>query len=322
MLDPRRLLTFREVAAHGSFSRAAEALALSQPAVSQQVGALERELGTKLLVRGRGGVIPTPAGELLLDHADALAARLELADTQMAALADEQRRTLRLGAFPSAIATVVPQAVAAVTAERPELQVEMQEATQAELPHEVQAGRLHVAVCFQDAAAPRREPDGLRRIDLAEEPMVAMISARHRLAGAQEVSLRELKHEPWSAPSRDGIVVNACRAAGFEPRLVLLARDPLASRAFAAAGLAVTITPALMIRLGLPGIATPALTGKAPTRSLYALVPETGEHPVAAPLVAALADALAGRGSPGLFDRHHALAQQPAGKPSQGQNPP
>jgi hypothetical protein len=65
--------------------------------------------------------------------------------------------------------------------------------------------------------------------------MVAMISAQHRLAGAPEVSLRELKDEPWSAPSRDGIVVNACRAAGFEPRLVLLVRDPLASRAFAAA---------------------------------------------------------------------------------------
>ena len=293
MLDPRRLLTFREVAAQGSFSRAAEALALSQPAVSQQVGALERELGTELLVRGRAGAVPTPAGELLLDHAEALAARLDLADTQMAALVGEELRTLRLGAFPSAIATVVPDAVAAVTAERPELQVEMREATLAELPREVQAGRLHLAVCFQDAAAPRREPEGLRRIDLAEEPMVAMISAEHKLAGAKAVSLRELRDEPWSAPSRDGIVVNACRAAGFEPHLMLLARDPLASRAFAAAGLAVTITPALMVRLRLPGIATPGLKGKAPKRSLYALVPETGEHPVAAPLVAALAEALA-----------------------------
>jgi DNA-binding transcriptional LysR family regulator len=122
---------------------------------------------------------------------------------------------------------------------------------------------------------------------------VAMISARHPLAGAEEISLRQLKDEPWSAPSRDGIVVNACRAAGFEPRLVLVARDPLASRAFAAAGLAVTITPALMVRLGLPGIATPALKGKAPKRILYALVPETGEHPVAAPLAAALAESLA-----------------------------
>src|SRR3954447_27024284 len=77
MLDPRRLLTFRAVAREGSFSRAAAVLHRSQPAVSHQVAALERELGTALLVRGRGGATPTPAGELLLAHADALATRLE-----------------------------------------------------------------------------------------------------------------------------------------------------------------------------------------------------------------------------------------------------
>jgi len=292
MLDPRRLLTFREVAAQGSFSRAAEALALSQPAVSQQVSALERELGTELLVRGRAGTVPTAAGELLLEHAEALAARLDLADTQMEALVGEEQRTLRLGAFPSAIATIVPQAIAAVTAERPELQVELREATLAELPAEVQAGRLHMAVCFQDAAGERREPEGLRRIDLAEEPMVAMVGAKHRLAGRKEIGLAELADDPWDAPSRDGIVVNACRAAGFEPRLVLLARDPLASRAIAAAGLAVTLTPSLTAGLDLPGVVSLKLKGKAPRRSLYALVPETGAHPVTGALVDALAQAL------------------------------
>ena len=111
MLDARRLLTFRAVAHHGSFSRAAEALALSQPAVSQQVAALERELGAGLLVRGRGGALPTDAGRLLLHHADAVAARLDLADVQMGALVAGVRRTLRLGAFPSALAGVVPEAV-------------------------------------------------------------------------------------------------------------------------------------------------------------------------------------------------------------------
>lgn len=293
MLDPRRLLTFREVAAQGSFSRAAEALALSQPAVSQQVGALERELGTELLVRGRAGAVPTAAGELLLEHAEALAARLDLADTQMEALVGEELRTLRLGAFPSAIATIVPEAIATVTAERPELEVELTEAALSELPGEVQAGRLHMAVCFQDAAGERREPEGLRRIDLAEEPMVAMVGEKHRLARRKRIDLRELAEDPWSAPSRDGIVVNACRAAGFEPRLVVVARDPLASHAIAAAGLAVTMVPSLTTRLALPGVATPALKGTGPRRSLYALVPETGAHPVAGAMIDALAQALA-----------------------------
>src|SRR5919108_6393130 len=70
-LEPRRLLTFREVAHRGSFSRAAEALALTQPAVSQQLAALERQLGTRLLDRGPGGVAPTEAGPVLPAPADA-----------------------------------------------------------------------------------------------------------------------------------------------------------------------------------------------------------------------------------------------------------
>ena len=156
MLDPRRLLTFREVARQRSFSRAAEALSLSQPAVSQQVSALERELGTALLVRGRAGTVPTPAGELLLAHADALAARLALADTQMEALVTDERRSLRLGAFPSAIATIVPAAIGALRARVPDLEVVVGEGTIAELVADVQAGRLHTAVCFQDAGEPRR----------------------------------------------------------------------------------------------------------------------------------------------------------------------
>ena len=86
MLEPRRLLTFREVARRASFSRAAEALALTQPAVSQQIAALEREVGAPLLDRGPGGLTLTETGELLLGHADALASRLDAADAQLAEL--------------------------------------------------------------------------------------------------------------------------------------------------------------------------------------------------------------------------------------------
>jgi DNA-binding transcriptional LysR family regulator len=85
-LDPRRLLTLREVARQGSFSRAAEALALTQPAVSQQLAALERQLGARLLDRGPGGVAPTELGAVLLAHTDALADRLALARSQLGEL--------------------------------------------------------------------------------------------------------------------------------------------------------------------------------------------------------------------------------------------
>ena len=220
MLDPRRLLTFRAVAAHRSFSRAAEALSLSQPAVSHQVAALERELGTALLVRGRAGTVPTPAGELLLVHAEALAARLALADDQMAALAAGERRTLRLGAFPTALATIVPAAVGALRADEPELEVAIEEGRADELAGAVAAGRLDAAVCFQDAAAPRRGHDGLRRAELGEEPMLALLPAGHRLAGRARIDLRALAGEAWMAPFDDAMLVGACRAAGFAPRIV------------------------------------------------------------------------------------------------------
>src|SRR5690242_8719356 len=127
MLDPRRVLTFREVARAGSFSRAADALALTQPAVSQQVAALERQLGAQLLDRGPGGLALTPAGELLLEHADVVSDRLTLATDQLGELVARVARELRVGAYPSALATLVPDALARLTAARPELEAEVSE---------------------------------------------------------------------------------------------------------------------------------------------------------------------------------------------------
>src|ERR1700754_2226513 len=110
-MDPRRVLTFRAVAHERSFSAAARALALTQPAVSQQVAALERELGARLLDREPGGLTLTPAGAMPLGHDGALADRLELAGTQLVELAAAERSRLRIGAFPSALAALVPKAV-------------------------------------------------------------------------------------------------------------------------------------------------------------------------------------------------------------------
>src|SRR3954447_6011926 len=271
MLDPRRLLTFRAVAREGSFSRAAAALHRSQPAVSHQVAALERELGAALLVRGRSGATPTPAGELLLAHADALATRLELAGTQMDALMADTRRTLRVGGFPSALATLVPAAAAALRADEPGLELAVEEATVAELEAAVRAGRLDAALGWQDAAAPRHEPEGLRRTDLREERMDAALPAPHRLAKRRRIALADLAGETWMAPERDGLLVRACRAAGFEPRIAIVTRDPLAARAIAAADLAVSLTPRLLATIPLPGIVTVALGDSAPRRALYAV---------------------------------------------------
>jgi DNA-binding transcriptional LysR family regulator len=282
MLEPRRLLTFRAVARAGSFSAAARELALTQPAVSQQVAALERELGARLLRRGPGGLSLTEAGALALEHADALAVRLELADSQLGELRDEDG-VLRLGAFPSALATLVPAAIARVVP----LRVSAVEATVQELAAGVADGSLHFALCFQNADEPRREHPGLTRHDLFDEPFVAAVGPHHKLARRRTIRLRELASETWTAPSAEGLLRRACVAAGFEPDLAFLTSDVLAIGALVSAGLAVTLTPRL-IAGHLSGVSLLELRDGPPRRTVYALTPRAGTRAAARAFLQAL----------------------------------
>ena len=282
MLDPRRLLTFRAVARAGSFSAAARELSLTQPAVSQQVAALERELGARLLNRGPGGLTLTDAGALALEHAEALAERLAIADAQLEELGNEEGK-LRVGAFPSALATLVPAAIERLAPRR----VSAVEGTIAELPGRVADGSLHVAVCFQDAAAPRREHPGLRRHDVLVEPFMLIVGPKHRLAGRKTLRLQELAADTWTAPSTSGMVVEACRAAGFEPDVRFLTSDVLASRALVAAGLAVALSPSLVAG-GFEGVHAIAVRDDPPKRAVYALTPRTGTTAAARAFLEAL----------------------------------
>src|SRR3954453_14656492 len=137
-MDPRRLLTFRAVAHERSFSRAARALSLSQPSVSNQIAALEREAGVRLLEREPGGLRLTRGGEILLGHADAIGARRDLARTRVGRPAHESRARRRGGAFPAALAGLVPAAVDRVRLDHPEVRVTVDEGGE-DLPAGVRA---------------------------------------------------------------------------------------------------------------------------------------------------------------------------------------
>jgi DNA-binding transcriptional LysR family regulator len=286
MLDPRRVLTFCEVARQRSFSRAAEALSLTQPAVSQQIRALETQLGERLIERRRGLFMLTRTGELLLAHGEALADRLQLAETQLTEALAPTRTQLRLGTFPSTLARLVPSAVERVRSSAGELELSVTEGSTNDLVTQVQDGRLHLALCFQNAADERREHGDTRRHELFQEPMVAVVSPTHRLATRAKIRLAELSDETWVAATRDGLIYRACVAAGFEPRIAYLTADPLASRGLVAAGLAVTLTSKLLAP-DLAGIATPALD-KPPQRVVYAVTPGIGGRPLVEPFLAAI----------------------------------
>jgi DNA-binding transcriptional LysR family regulator len=282
------VLTFRAVAHERSFSRAARALALTQPAVSQQVAGLEKEVGARLLAREPGGLELTAAGAVLLEHADALAERLELAGTQLAEIAGAERLRLRVGAFPSALATLVPAAVAALRAEEPDAEVLIEEGGSEALTQRVARGELHAAVAFQDATLPRREHDGVERHDLRRETFLVALPPGHRLAKLDAVPVAELADEPWTAPSGSHMIARTCRAAGFEPRLIAIMRDPLAMRGLVSKGLAVTLVPQLGSEV-LEGVALRPIDGPAPERDVYAIVPAGGRHRLAMRMVAAFA---------------------------------
>jgi DNA-binding transcriptional LysR family regulator len=285
-MDPRRVLTFRAVAHQRSFSRAAGELSLSQPSVSNQIAALEREVGARLLHREPGGLRLTREGEILLEHADAIAERFQLAREQLAVAAHAQRTRLRIGAFPTALAGLVPAAIARLHDRYPKTKVTVDEGGD-ELPARVRAGELHLALTFQDSTLPREQPAGLERRDLLQEHFMVALSPDHPLAGCPQVRLADLRHDDWTAASTNGLIVRACQAAGFTPNLVSITHDQLAIRALISRGLAVTLAPQLLAD-AFQDLTLRPIAGTNPARDVYALLPPGDRHPLVAPTLDAL----------------------------------
>ncbi|HEY4746121.1 MAG TPA: LysR family transcriptional regulator, partial [Steroidobacteraceae bacterium] len=154
MLDVKRLKVLREVARTGSFSAAAEELGYTQPAISQQISALEREAGTRLLQRGARGVTLTDAGRSLVDHSDAILARLAAAEEELEAIAGLRGGRLRLASFPTAGATLVPLAIAMFSDRHPDVELSLIEAEPEDSLPRLRAGDLDVALTFEYSSLP------------------------------------------------------------------------------------------------------------------------------------------------------------------------
>jgi molybdate transport repressor ModE-like protein len=286
-MDPRRVLTFRAVAHQRSFSRAARELTLSQPSVSNQVAQLEREIGAQLLERRPGGLRLTREGEILLEHADAIAERFQLAKTQLAMAAEGHRTRLRIGALPTALAGFVPAAIARLRVQHPDTKVTFDEGTPEQLSARVASGELDLAIGYQDTGRPRQEPTGVQRHHLLHERFMIALAPDHGLAGQSEVRLADLSNEDWTAALTDGVIVRACRAAGFEPNLVSITRDQLAIRALIMRGLAVTLAPELLAD-PFKDLALRPIADMTVARDVYALLPPGGRHALLAPTLDAL----------------------------------
>lgn len=292
-MDPRRLLTFRAVAHHKSFSRAAEHLARTQPSVSHQIALLETEVGIRLIDRGRGGLRLTPAGEVLLVHADEIAWRLELAERQIGKLSTEHRDHLRLGAFPTALAGFVPEAVARLRQTDSDLRVLLSEVTPDALQPRLLRGDFDVALSYQDATVARREIRGAQRIDLLQDSFVVGLPPAHPLADARgPLSLKQLADDNWIFASTEGFLVQACREVGFDPRIVATTAEPLATRGLIARGLGVGLVPSFLAD-EYTGVVIRQVKEPIRHRDVYALLPPGRRHPRAQQLIDALLEAAA-----------------------------
>ena len=256
MLDVKRLRILREVAAHGSFSAAAETLYLSQSAVSQQIATLEREVGMKLLERTRDGTRPTDAGRVLVDHADAAIARLEEAERELAAIAGLEGGEVRIASFPSASATLLTMAVSDFVELHPKVRLSVTEAEPEESMPRLRGGDIDLALTFDYPAVPAEEERDIERSLLLTEQMHVALPQNHRLADQPKVRMADLADDVWlsgDSPSSCGEMVNrACRDAGFDPRVGFESDDYHVLQGFVAAGLGVTL---------LPDLALPTLRG-------------------------------------------------------------
>jgi molybdate transport repressor ModE-like protein len=241
-VDPRRLLVFREVARTGSLAGAARELGWTQPAVSQHVRRLERDAGTPLVVRAARGVALTEAGRLLLRHADAIADRLDAAEQDVAALAGLQTGRVRLAAFPTAAAVLVPPALADLLATSPRLEVRFTELEPPEAERAVRDGEADLAVVFRHADDTAPVEGDLLREPLHRHPVLAVVPA----GSPPPRDLADLAAERWIAgcPRCRAHLLRCAAARGFVPDIRFAGDDHVVVQRLVARGLGVALLPA------------------------------------------------------------------------------
>ncbi|MFG2572833.1 LysR family transcriptional regulator [Streptomyces sp. NPDC048481] len=282
MIEARHLRVLRAVAATGSFSAAGRELGCTQPAVSQQMKALEASVGTPLLVRSGRETRLTQAGEALVRHAVGILSGLTAAEEEVAAIAGLRAGRVRLVSFPSGSSTLVPTALAALRAAHPGTRVSLEEAEPPRSVELLREGDCDIALAFRYeratgdgslAGSAEGEWDDLVVRPLLTDRLVALVPERHRLARVASVSIDDLADEPWIAgcPRCRGQLVQVCERAGFTPRIDFATDDYPAVVGLVGAGLGVAVLPGLAVESVRPRGARAVALEPAVRREIVAL---------------------------------------------------
>lgn len=285
MLDVTRLRVLEAVARHGSVTAAARELNYAQPSVSHHLARLEAETGATLFQRAGRGIRLTDAGRLLAERAAEILGRIEAAESELAARAGLRDGRIRLAAFPSALGTLVPAAVARMQAQHPGLDLMLTEAEPPEALRMLRAGYVDVAIIFRhdEPAGDAADEEGTRGILLLDEPIYLVTPASPPSAagpagsddppGTEAAALAAHASKRWIAGCercRDHLL-QRCALAGFVPKIAFTTDDYVAVQALVAAGLGVTTLPGLTLQAAWhPGVKAQPLPGD--RRRVYAVV--------------------------------------------------
>jgi DNA-binding transcriptional LysR family regulator len=276
MLNVARLRVLKEVAYRGSFSAAAESLAYTQSAISQQIAALEAETGMQLLERHPRGVTLTAAGQTLVGHAEGILARLDAAETALSAIAGLRGGRLRMASFPTAGATLMPLAIALFRERYPDVELTLAEGEPEEIAPRLRAAELDLALLFEFAGE-QAVGEEMTRLELLADPMHLALAREHRLASRREVRLADLAGEAWIQTSRESPcarhVVRSCHAAGFEPNVSFESDDYQTVQGLVAAGVGVALIPDLALSGAREDVVIRSLSPTPPVRQVIAAAP-------------------------------------------------
>ncbi|MDQ3957127.1 MAG: LysR family transcriptional regulator [Actinomycetota bacterium] len=293
MLDVRRLRVLLEVVDAGSVTAAAASLGYTPSAISQSLAALEREAKIPLFEKAGRGIRPTEAALLLAEHARALDRQLRDAEEAVEALRAGQAGRLRLVAFATAGAALVPNALARFRADHAGMGFDLAIAETDEALAQLRSGRTDIGVIAVDSSAETKGED-LSFSHLLEDPYRLVLPRAHPLANHEGVSLRDLSAERWIATASARCncletVNRACARAGFTPRFDIEADEFATTVGFVGAGLGVSMVPALALSAVPETVAVCRIRGQEPSRHVYA-VARTGVSDF--PAIRAMVDVL------------------------------
>ena len=196
-IDPKRLRDLLKIIEEGSFTRAAEVLGVSQPALSNSIALLEHELGVRVLERDRHGAAVTEYGRTLEGYARSLETILSRAAQEIGLKKDGYAGSIVIGVTPIGAATLVPEAIAQITAETPNISITVKEAVDDQLIAELRTGNIDVMVGPVGTDPPLGDID---ETPIVEDVFMLVMRPEHRLSHKRGLTLPQLRDEHWVMP--------------------------------------------------------------------------------------------------------------------------